>query len=131
MDKTVGIADPRIRIDQIHWYVPHYTPSIEPQGILSKHILSKTPTELRYVERPVFMKEVNNENLWNFEMGIQESINCPIWTIIGFQHKNLQDSQNLNNDTFCRLPVTSAAQCIIETEENPDGGIIIMYGVDD
>ena len=66
IDKAGGIADARIRIDPIHWYVPHYLPSIQQQSTLSKQILSKTPTELRYVERSVFMKEVNNQNLWNF-----------------------------------------------------------------
>ena len=28
IDKAGGIADAGIRIDHIHWYVPHYTPSI-------------------------------------------------------------------------------------------------------
>ena len=63
IDKANGIADARIRIDHIHWYVPHYTPSIQQQSTLSKQILSKTPTELRYVERSVFMKQVNNQNI--------------------------------------------------------------------
>ena len=49
------------KIDHFHWYVPHYTPSIQQQSILSKQILSKTPTELRYVERSVFTKEVKNQ----------------------------------------------------------------------
>ena len=50
VDKAVGIADATIKIDHLHWYVNHYTPSIQRQGILSKQILSKTPTELRYIE---------------------------------------------------------------------------------
>ena len=130
IDKAGGIADARIRIDYIHWYVPHYTPSIQQQSTLSKQILSKTPTELRYVERSVFMKEVNNQNVWNFELGSQENMNVPIWIIIGFQQRDRQDSQNLNNDTFCRLPVVSA-QCIIGTEKYPDGGILLNYDDDD
>ena len=65
IDKAVGTADARVKIDHIHWYVPHYTPSIQQKSTLSKQILSKTPTELRYVERSVFMKEVNNQNVWN------------------------------------------------------------------
>ena len=113
IDKAGGIADARIRIDHIHWYVPHYTPSIQQQSTLFKQILSKTPTQLRYVERSVFMKEVNNQNLWNFELGSHENMNVPIWNIIGFQQRDRQDSQNLNNDTFCRLPVVRA-QCIID-----------------
>ena len=34
LDKAAGIADARIKVDHIHWYVPHYTPSIQHQGIL-------------------------------------------------------------------------------------------------
>ena len=29
IDKAGGIADARIKIDHIHWYVPHYTPSVQ------------------------------------------------------------------------------------------------------
>ena len=67
IDKSPGIADARIKINHIHWYVPHYILSMSQQGIMTKQILNKTPTELRYVERSVFMKEVNNQNHWNFE----------------------------------------------------------------
>ena len=130
IDKANGIAEARIRIDHIDWYVPHYSPSIQQQSNLSKQILSKTPTELRYVERSVFMKQVNNQNVWNFELGSQENMNIPIWIIIGFQQQDRQDSQNLNNDTFCRLPVVSA-QCIIGTEKYPDTGILLNYDDDD
>ena len=130
IDKDNAIADARIRIDHIHWYVPHFTPSIQQQSTLSKQILSKTPTELRYVERSVFMKEVNNQNLWNFELGSHENMNVPIWIIIGFQQRDRQDSQNLNNDNFCRLSVISA-QCLIGTEKYPDAGILLNYDDDD
>ena len=87
-------------------------------------------TELRYVKRSVFMKEVNNQNLWIFELGSQESMNVPIGIIVGFQQRDRQNSQNLNNDTFCRLPVVSA-QCIIGTEKYTDGGIILNYNDED
>ena len=130
IDKANGVADGRIRIDHIHWYVPHYIPSIQQQSTLSKQILSKTPTELKYVERSVFMKEVNNQNVWNFELGSHANMNMPIWIVIGFQQRDRQDSQNLNNDTFCRLPVVSA-QCIIGTEKYPDVGILLNYDDDD
>ena len=100
------------------------------QTIMSKQILNKTPTELRFVERSVFMKEVNNQNLWNFEMGSQENMNVPIFIFIGFQQQDRQDSQDLNDDTFCRLPVVSA-QCVIGTENYPDAGILLLYGDDD
>ena len=112
-DKTAGITD--ARTDHLHWYVPHYTPSIQQQGILSKQIQSKTPTEPRYIERFVFMKKINNQNLWNFELGSEESMNVPIGNIKGFQQRDRQDLHNLNNDTFFRLLVNSA-QLITRTE---------------
>ena len=61
------------------------------------------------------MKEVNTQNLWNFKLRVQESVNLPIWVYVAFQQKDRQNDQNLNNDTFYRMPVTSA-QCIIRTE---------------
>ena len=95
-----------------------------------KQITDKIPTELRYVERSVFMKEVNTQNLWSFELATHENMNVPIWNIVGFQQRDRQDSQNLANDTFCRLPTTSA-QCIISTEEYPDSAIFLNYDDDD
>ena len=34
IDKVAGIADARIKLDHIHWYVPPYTPSIQQQNVL-------------------------------------------------------------------------------------------------
>ena len=130
IDKVAAIADARIKIDHIIWYVPHYTPSMSQQAIIPKQILNKTPTELRYYERSVFMKQVNNQNLLNFELGSRENMNVPIWIIIGFQQQDRQDSQCLHNDTFCRLPVVSA-QCVIGTEKYPDTGILLNHDDDD
>ena len=72
-------------------------------------------TKLQYPQRSVFMKEVNTQNFWTFELGTQEGINFSICIYVVFQQNDRQHDQNLNNDTFCRLPVTSA-QCIIGTE---------------
>ena len=123
IDKAVGIANTRIQNDHIHWCVFDYIPPIQHQGILSNQNLSKAPTELRYVERSVFMKEVNYQNLRNFELGSQENMNFPIWITLGFQQRDGQDKQIFNNDTFCRLPLVSA-QCIIGTEKYPDTSIL-------
>ena len=109
----------KVKINAIEWYVPHYTASMSQQVVLSNQIVNRIPTELQNVERSVFMKEVNTQNLWNFELGTQEGINVSIWLIIGFQQSDRQNSQNENNVTFYRPPVTSA-QCIIGTEKSPD-----------
>ena len=129
LPKAVAIADAKIQIDHIHWYKPHYTPSIQQQGILSEKFLSKTPTKLKYVQRSVFMKEVNNEDIWNFELSSEESMIAPIWITIGFQQCDRQDSQISDNCSFCRLNVVSA-QFIIGTEKNPDASISIIYNDD-
>ena len=78
IDKAAGIADARNKIVHIHWHVGHYTPSIQQKSLFSKQISSETPTELRYIERSVFMKEPIVQNLWKFELGNQESMNVPI-----------------------------------------------------
>ena len=80
--------------------------------------------------RNVSVKEVKNQNLRNFELGSHESMNVPIWIFIGFQQPDRQESQNWNNDSFRRLPNTSA-QCSLATEKHPDADILIKYDVDD
>ena len=130
LNKANATPDAKVKINAIEWYVPHYTPSMSQQTVLSNQIVHKIPTELQYIERSVFMKEVNTQNLWNFELGTQEGMNVPIWIIIGFQQQDRQNSQNENNDTFYRPPVTSA-QCIIGTEKYPDSAILLNYDDDD
>ena len=76
------------------------------------------------------MKEVNTQSLWTFELGTQEGINIPIWIFVVFQQNERQHDQNLNNDTFVRLPVISA-QVVIGTERYPDSGILLNYEDDD
>ena len=130
LNKGNAINNAKVRINAIEWYVPHYTPSIQQQAILSKQIINKTPTQIHFVERSVFMKEVNTQNFWNFELGTQEGINIPTWIFVAFQQNDRQHDQNLNNDTFVRLPVISA-QVVIGTERYPDSAILLNYDDDD
>ena len=62
-------------------------------------------------------------------MGSQESMKFPAWNFIGFQRGDKQDTQDLFNDTFCRLPYTSA-QGTIGTEIYLDAGILLNYDDD-
>ena len=77
-----------------------------------------------------FLEQVNNQKLWDFEIGSRESMNVPIWINIGFQQRDRQHSQNLRNDSFCRLPVTSA-QCIIGPENYPNASMLLNYDDDE
>ena len=70
------------------------------------------------------MKERKTQKFWNVELGTQEGTNVPIWTFVGFQQKDRQVSQNLNNDTFYRTPVTNA-QCVIGIKKYPDSAFFV------
>ena len=64
------------------------------------------------------------------ELGCQESMNVPIWNIIGFRQRDRQHSQNLINDNFCTLPIVSI-QAVIGTEKYADAAILLNYDDDD
>ena len=127
-DDTVALG--KVKINSLDWYVPHYTVDLEEYTKLMTQIKRNTPTLLHYVERSVFMKELNTQNLWTFELGTQEGVNVPIWIFVAFQQSDRQNDQNLNNDSFYRPPVTQA-QCIIGTERYPDSAILLNYEDDD
>ena len=97
---------------------------------MSSQVLKKISTELQFVGRNVFIKEVITQNFWSFELGTKQGISVPMWIIIVFQRRERQDSQNLANDTFYRPPVTNA-QCPIGTENYPDSAILTNYDDDD
>ena len=53
----------KFKIKGIEWYVPNYRVSVKDQGKLRDQIIDEIPTEFRYVERSVLMKEVNTQKL--------------------------------------------------------------------
>ena len=130
LNKDNAVANGRVKINSLDWYVPHYSPNLEEYNKLMTQIKKNSPILLHYSERSVFMKEVNTQNLWTFELGTQEGINVPIWIFVAFQQNDRQNDQNLNNDTFYR-PLVTSAQCIIGTEKYPDSGILLNYNDDD
>ena len=78
LNKAAAINNAKVEINSLHWYVPHYSPNLEEYNKLMIQIKKNSPTLLHYPERSVFMKEVNTQNLWAFELGTQEGINVPI-----------------------------------------------------
>ena len=128
MNKNIAINDAKNIIIAIALYVAHYTSSIWNQAMSFEQITSRTPKDLQYVERKVFMKEVNTQKDWSFKIEWQ-GFNVPIWTIVGFQQRKGQNSQNQNKDTFYRPPARSS-HCIIGTERHPDSAILLMYDDD-
>ena len=104
--------------------------NLEQHNKLMTQIKKNTPTLLHCPERSVFMKEVNTQNLWTFQLGTQEGTNVPIWIFVAFQQNDRQNDQKQNNDTFYR-PLVTSAQCIIGTEKFPDSGNLLNYNDDD
>ena len=129
MKKENAINNAKIKINAIEKYVRQYTVNLEEFNKLMSKIVKKTPTDLQYPERYVFMKKVKTQTFWTFELGIQ-NINVPIWIFVVFQQSDRQQDQNLNKDNFYRMPVTSA-QVVIGTEKRPDSGLLINYKDDE
>ena len=96
----VGLAQTAIYtksvISSIDSCVPHFTLSVEQQAIIPKQILVRTPTELRwvrYVQRTVFMENVNTESVWIYKLESQQVANVPVWNIVGYQRRDKQKLQ--------------------------------------
>ena len=62
LDKVRGIDKVKIKNNIIPCYVPHCTPSLIQQALLTKQMLSKAPQELQYVERSVLTTDVNDHS---------------------------------------------------------------------
>ena len=123
-----GVDAAKINIKDISWYIPHYIPSMENQQLVMDQILDKDPTELYYIERVVFRKDVNTNNNWTFELG-NSGESTPTFVIVAFQARSKIDSQTHDNAIFDRLPVSNAV-CKIGSEKYPDDGIECDYGRD-
>ena len=120
-----GVDAAKINIKDISWYIPHYVPSLENQQLVMDQILDRDPTELYYMERIVFRKDVNTNNNWTFELG-NSGESTPTFVIVAFQARNKIDSQTHDNAMFDRLPVSNAV-CKIGSEKYHDDGIECDY----
>ena len=58
----------KIVIKYIDRYIPQFIPSLENQKIVMDQLLNKSPTELIYIERTVFRKDVNSKDNWTFPL---------------------------------------------------------------
>ena len=75
-------------------------------------LLNKDPTEVCYMERIVFRKNVHTNNNWTFDLG-NSGESTPTFVIFGFQFRNKIDSQTLDNATFDKLPISNAVRKIV------------------
>ena len=119
----------RIIIEDLSWYVPHYTPSVSNQKLMLGHIVSKAATELSYFKRSSCMNDVTTENNWTCELGVGDGIDIPVYVIVVFLQRDQFDQQRQNNDTLYRLSVVNA-QCIIGSKKFPDARKNCNHAID-
>ena len=119
----------RVIIKDLSWYNPHSTPSLSNQKLTLGLIVSKAPTELSYIKRSTYIKDVTTEKCWTFELGVGDGIDIPFYGVVGFMQRDELNQQHQNNDTFYR-PIVVNAHCIIGSEKFPDAGIICNYAFD-
>ena len=123
-----GVDAAKVVVKDINWYIPHYVPNLENQQLVLNQVLNKDPTELHYIERVVFRKDVNTNKNWTFELG-NSGESTPTFVIVGFQARNKIVSQTHDDATFDRLPVSNAV-CKIGSGKHPDDGIECDYDRD-
>ena len=122
-----AVANGKMVIKDISWYVEKYTPNLDNQQLIADQLLSETPTELYYEERSEYRKKIPNDGLFTFEVGIENSKNIPSWIIIGFMADEKFDSQlHDNNNIFDWLPISQAV-CRIGSERYPGNYINLNY----
>ena len=126
--RTAGVDAANIYIKEIGWYIPHFTPSLENQQIIMDQSLNKDPTELYYMERVVFRKDVNTNNNWTFELG-NSGESTPTFVIVGYQARKKIDSKTHDNAIFDHLPISNAV-CKIGSEKYSVDGIECDYDTD-
>ena len=84
LNKAAATNNAKVEIISLDWYIPHYTPNLEEYNKSMLQIKKNTSTLLHYPETSVFMKEVNTQNLWTFELGSREGVNVSIWIFVAF-----------------------------------------------
>ena len=69
MNKDIATNNAKNKINGLEWYLPNYVPSLEQYNKLMNRIAKRTPKNLHYPEKSVFMKEVMTQIFWTFELG--------------------------------------------------------------
>ena len=62
--------------------------------------VSGAATELTYIKRSSYMKDVTNGKNWTFELGVGEGVDIPVYVIVGFMQGDWFNQQHQINDTF-------------------------------
>ena len=58
------------------------------------HIVSKAPNELSYIKQSSYMKIMTTQNNWTFDLGVGDSVDIPIYVIVGFRQREKRSIQS-------------------------------------
>ena len=68
-----------VNISDLWLYVTHYAPSISKQKLILELSISRTATAILYNKRSSYMNDVTTESKWNFELGVGNDLDVPIY----------------------------------------------------
>ena len=91
-------------------------------------VLNKDATKLYYMERIVFRKDININNIWTLNLG-NSGESTLSYVIVGFHARDKIDLQTHDNAIFIRLPISNAF-CIVALEKYLVDGIECDYDRD-
>ena len=75
LNKSNDTDNAKIKIKSIERYVPHYTPNLEQETILSNQIVQIKPTELQYIQS-FFYERSNHSKLLDFRIRLSTRSYC-------------------------------------------------------
>ena len=64
------------------------------------HIESKAPTELSYIKRSSYLKDVTTENIRTFQSDVGDGIDIPIYVRVAFMQGDQFNQQHQSNGIF-------------------------------
>ena len=72
--RAAATANAKILLKGFHWFVRQFTAQIIQQRVFSENSVCRAPTELAFIERSVFRKDVNSDNVSHLEDCVKKKL---------------------------------------------------------
>ena len=104
--------------------MPHYTPKITKQTILSDFLNSKGSLRKYHIAKTLFFRRCNCSKQLHFMLGVEIRFDVPIFEFDGYQQWGQFSSQLKLDEVFYSQTITNA-NCTLGPENCIDAGLII------
>ena len=121
--------DDNVDIRDISWCVPSIDPSNDIRIIVQKGLSKKNNIDFSYYERKTFYKNLHNGIYFLFDLGMENGMEGPQYTIIVSEDNNVNE-QTHDATTFDLMNV-SECFCKIGSEFYREDRMIINYGTNE